>query len=65
MTDEMDQNRAIVFIQSLPDDQLRELRRAIAKEMKRRGLTRTNDETKTTGGGRRRDRAEREDEPEG
>ena len=59
MTDEMDQNRAIVFIQSLPDDQLRELRRAIAKEMKRRGLTQAGEDRAA---GRRGGRAEREDE---
>ena len=60
MTDEMEQNRVIVFIQSLPDDQLRELRRAIAKEMKRRGLTQGGDEAR--GAGRRRARAGREDD---
>ena len=62
MTDEMDQNRAIVFIQSLPDDQLRELRRAIAKEMKRRGLTQSGDDARTAGAGRKRGRTGREDE---
>jgi hypothetical protein len=64
MTDEMDQNRAIVFIQSLPDDQLRELRRAITKEMKRRGLTQGGDDARTEGGGRKRGRAGRSGDPE-
>lgn len=52
MADETNQARGLEFIQTLPDEQLRDLRRAAAQEMKRRGL---KGEGKGKGGRKGRD----------